>query len=281
MPELPEVETVRRGLEATLPGRRIVRAELRRAGLRAPFPKKFAEKLEGRKILAVRRRAKYLLIALDGGETVVGHLGMSGRITLLPPKTAFTPEKHDHVVLRFDDKSLMVFADPRRFGSLDLVADAKLETYPAFRALGPEPLGNEFSGAYLLARFAKLKTSMKAALMDQRNIAGLGNIYVCEALFRAGIDPRRSVGTLTGKEAEKLAASIRAVLEQAIEQGGSSLRDYRRTGGELGYFQHHFKVYGREGEACPGCRCDPAATGGIQRITQGGRSTFFCPRCQN
>jgi formamidopyrimidine-DNA glycosylase len=228
----------------------------------------------------VRRRAKYLLIDLSGGDSLILHLGMSGRVTLLPPKTGFAPEKHDHVVLHFDDKSLMVFNDARRFGQLDIVKTDKAGDYPAFRALGPEPLGNEFSAAYLLERFKGRKTSMKNALMDQRNVAGLGNIYVCEALFLARIDPRRDAGTITKKEAENLARAIRDVLTLAIERGGSSLRDYRQTGGELGYFQHHFTVYGREGEKCPGCHCDPAETGGIQRITQGGRSTFFCPVCQ-
>jgi formamidopyrimidine-DNA glycosylase len=209
---------------------------------------------------------------------------MSGRITLLPPSTDYRPEKHDHVVLHFDDKSLMVFNDPRRFGSVDLTTVKKFDAYPAFAALGPEPLGNEFSGAYLFEVFSKRRTTMKNALMDQRNIAGLGNIYVCEALFLSGIDPRRGADSITGPESGKLARAIREVLEKAIEKGGSSLKDYRTTGGELGYFQHHFTVYGREGERCPGCPhdsdCDPAATGGIQRITQAGRSTFFCPRCQ-
>jgi formamidopyrimidine-DNA glycosylase len=280
VPELPEVETVRAGLAKTLPGRCILKADLRREGLRAPFPKNLARILQGRKILAVRRRAKYLLIDLEGGDIVVAHLGMSGRITLLPPKTRFAPEKHDHVVLHFDDGSLMVFNDPRRFGCVDLATAEKLDAYPAFAALGPEPLGNEFSGAYLFDVFSKRKTTMKNALMDQRNIAGLGNIYVCEALFLSGIDPRRSAGSITKAEAGKLARAIREVLEKAIEKGGSSLKDYRTTGGELGYFQHHFKVYGKEGERCSGCHCDPAVTGGIQRITQAGRSTFFCPRCQ-
>lgn len=290
MPELPEVETVRRGLAPHLEGRRIKEVRLNRPDLRFPFPPRFAERLTGRTILPLGRRAKYLLVPLGGddikGETLVIHLGMSGRVLIearesRDPLGEFHHEtgrlpQHDHVEIALEGGKRIIFNDPRRFGFMLLEPSETLEAHPTFAGLGVEPLGNAFSAAYLLARFAGRRTPLKLALLDQRHVAGLGNIYVCEALHRAGIAPERPAATLTASEAERLAAEIRVVLEEAIAAGGSTLKDYRHEDGSLGYFQHAFRVYDREGEPCP----TPGCSGTISRLVQGGRSTFFCEECQ-
>jgi formamidopyrimidine-DNA glycosylase len=277
MPELPEVETVRRGLLPALDGRVLTSVEARRPDLRFPLPADFADRLAGRRIVDVGRRAKYLLIRLDGGLTWLVHLGMSGRVSVLDASTAPRPGPHDHVDAVTDAGVLVRFSDPRRFGIMDLADDATLATHPLLADLGPEPLSNAFSGPVLERRLAGRRTPVKAALLDQKVVAGLGNIYVCESLFRAGISPRRLARTIRGRRAERLVAAIREVLAEAIAAGGTTLQFHRRPDGELGYFQHHFAVYARAGEACPQCHCDPAQTGGVRRIVQGGRSTFYCP----
>ncbi|MFN3955590.1 MAG: bifunctional DNA-formamidopyrimidine glycosylase/DNA-(apurinic or apyrimidinic site) lyase [Pararhodobacter sp.] len=286
MPELPEVETVRRGLEPAMAGRVIARAEIRREGLRWPFPAGLAERLEGARVLALRRRSKYLLAELSSGETMLLHLGMSGRMTVSGLAAPFVPgqfhhhhpvpEKHDHVVLHMEGGARITFNDTRRFGALDLLTTAHADNHPLLATLGPEPLGNGFNAAWLGARLAGRRGPIKALLLDQRVVAGLGNIYVSEALFRAGIHPARAGGRIGTARLERLVGMIRAVLAEAIEAGGSSLRDYRQASGELGYFQHRFRVYDREGEPCTTHGCD----GRIRRIVQGGRSSYFCPRCQ-
>ena len=277
MPELPEVETVRLGLLPAMKGRRIVRALARRPDLRRPLPRGFARLLEGARVTDLTRRSKYILVHLDTGRVLVIHLGMSGSITIYKKKSAAPdPGPHDHVMFEMSGGPVVVYTDPRRFGLMDIVHEDKMESHRLFAGLGPEPLGNHFSAPVLAATLVGRKTTIKAALMDQRVVAGLGNIYVAEALFHAGISPKRRAGTVQGGRAEKLVAAIRRVLGAAIEAGGSSLRDHHQTNGELGYFQHHWAVYGREGEPCPGCTCDVAKTGGIRRIVQGGRSTFYC-----
>jgi formamidopyrimidine-DNA glycosylase len=272
MPELPEVETVARGLEQGVAGRRVVRLQLNRADLRTMLPRGLAGRIEGRRILRVARRAKYLLFYLEGGGVLIAHLGMSGRMVLGNDGTD-AERKHDHVVVTFDDGTVLRFNDARRFGLLDFAdSDEALKSHPRLIHLGPEPLGNEFSGPVLAASLAGKATPIKAALLDQRVVAGLGNIYVCEALYWAGVSPRRLARTIGGARAERLAHAIRDVLERAIAAGGSSLRDYVQASGELGYFQHHWAVYGKDGEPCPGCDCGKA----IRRIVQSGRSTFYC-----
>ncbi len=286
MPELPEVETVRKGLEKVLAGAVIDRVELRRKDLRRPFPPRFAKRLEGRTIVKLGRRAKYLLADLDSGETLVMHLGMSGSFRIetagkKQPPLQVDP-KHDHVIFDLGSGDRVIYNDPRRFGSMDLVATAKLSATAPFDKLGIEPLGPDLTAEWLAARFQGKATSIKAALMDQSNIAGLGNIYVCEALWRAAISPLREAGTLAtsaGKPTaacKRLPGAIRDVLKDALASGGSSLRNHVLTDGSLGGFQHHFKVYDREGEPCwrPGCN------GIVRRIVQSGRSTFYCPKCQ-
>lgn len=284
MPELPEVETVCRGLARALEGRRIVRVEVRRPGLRLPFPPDLAGRLTGARITRIARRAKYILIHLDSGTVVIAHLGMSGRMTILngqAGKQGEPPGRHDHLLLDIEGGVQVRFNDARRFGLVVLAEDeAALAGHPLLAGLGPEPLSNAFNGPVLAAALEGRKTPVKAALLDQRVVAGLGNIYICEALFHAGISPRRSAHTVAGKRTERLAAAIKQVLAAAIESGGSSLRDFVQPSGELGYFQHGWAVYGREGNPCPGCDCRVAETGGVQRITQSGRSTFFCPRRQ-
>jgi formamidopyrimidine-DNA glycosylase len=280
MPELPEVETVRRGLEPVMAGAVIVRAEVNRDGLRWPFPAGLAGRLTGQRVTALRRRSKYILADLSGGETMLLHLGMSGRILVSGVALGVfhhphpAPQKHDHVVLHLDNGGRVTFNDARRFGALDLMPAGAEEAHPLLAGLGPEPLGNGFSEAYLAGRLAGRLTPVKAALLDQRIVAGLGNIYVAEALFRAGISPRRLAGNLGTARIARLVPVIREVLAEAIEAGGSSLRDYRQADGELGYFQKEFRVYDREGQPCPVC-----ATA-IARIVQSGRSTCYCPRCQ-
>ena len=274
MPELPEVETVRRGLALKMTGRRIVNAELRRQDLRRPFPPMLARTLTGASIGKLARRGKYILIELDDNGTLLLHLGMSGRITAGPGGAPHAP--HDHVILTLDDGTVVRFNDARRFGLLDYMRRGEESAHPLLAGMGPEPLEADFDGGYLAAKLAGKMTPIKAALLDQKIVAGLGNIYVCEALYRARVSPRRLAATVTGARAERLASAIRAVLTDAIEAGGSSLRDYVQADGELGYFQHHWAVYGREGEPCPGCTCAE----GVRRITQAGRSTFFCAKMQ-
>ena len=279
MPELPEVETVRRGLAGALEGRRLTGVENRRADLRFPLPRRFRQRLSGRTVETLGRRGKFLLIGLSGGLTLIAHLGMSGRFRVfdgpLPPL-----EPHDHVVFETDAGTTVRFHDPRRFGFMDLVDTAAAMRHPMLARLGPEPLGEGFSGGVLAPLLKGRRTPIKAALLDQSVIAGLGNIYACEALFRAGLSPKRTAATVQGGRAHRLASAIKEVLADAIAAGGSSLRDHRQTSGELGYFQTAFAVYDREGRACPGCTCDPVATGGVRRIAQSGRSTFYCARKQ-
>jgi len=280
MPELPEVETVCRGLARRLEGQVLTRAEARRKALRFPLPRNFAARLEGRRVLAVRRRAKYIIADLDDGQSLLGHLGMSGRMLLSKGRPAVL-DAHDHVILETADGWCLRFNDARRFGLLDLAPTKALAAHRLLADLGPEPLGRGFNGRYLAAALAGRKTSIKAALLDQRLIAGIGNIYASEALYHARIAPDRLAATLTPREAVALAQAIKNVLRAAIKAGGSSLRDYVQTDGELGYFQHRWAVYGKEGAPCPGCTCRTGGkTGGIKRITQAGRSTFYCPHKQ-
>lgn len=282
MPELPEVETVRRGLAPVMEGGRIAQVTLNRADLRWPFPADMVARLSGQKVLALRRRSKYILADLDTDETLLVHLGMSGRMLISgDPLGRFAhthpaAAKHDHVVINMHNGARITFNDPRRFGAMDLMATATAEAHPLLAKLGPEPLGNQFDGPYLEARLKARNTPIKSALLDQRIVAGLGNIYVCEALFRAGISPRRKAGNLSAARAASLVPIIRDVLTEAIAAGGSSLRDFRQADGELGYFQHRFDVYDRAGQPCrrPGC------TGHIGRIVQSGRSSFYCALCQ-
>lgn len=279
MPELPEVETVRRGLAPVLEGRRIERALSRRPDLRFPLPEGFGQRITGRNVERVGRRAKYLLIGLDDGATLIAHLGMSGCFRIYE-KDAPPLQKHDHVILTTDRGAEVRFNDPRRFGFMLLADPGELDSHAMIKDIGPEPLEAEFSAKVLSQALKGRRTPIKSALLDQAVVAGLGNIYVAEALFRAGISPKRSAATIGPKRAEKLYRAIVDVLRDAIAAGGSSISDHRQTDGELGYFQHSFRVYGREGEACPGCDCDVAKTGGVKRITQSGRSTFYCSRHQ-
>lgn len=282
MPELPEVETVRRGLAPVMEGRRILSARIRRPDLRWPFPDRMAERLEGARVDVLGRRSKYLLAGLDTGETLLVHLGMSGRMQVDQNPTAefhrdsAPRSRHDHVVLDMEGGVRITFNDPRRFGAMDLIDTARLDEHWLLAKLGPEPLGNGFDEDYLVAAFHGRRMPVKAALLDQRIVAGLGNIYVCEALHRARISPRRPAGRIAAARVRALVPTVRATLDDAIAAGGSSLRDYRQADGELGYFQHSFRVYDREGAACPTAGCP----GQIARIVQSGRSTFHCPRCQ-
>jgi formamidopyrimidine-DNA glycosylase len=300
MPELPEVETVRRGLQPVMEGARFTQVEARRPDLRRPLPKDFVKRLEGRTVTGLGRRAKYLLADLSSGDVLMMHLGMSGSFRVAEEKGAKTGDKvgdktpgdfhhprsddraHDHIVFHMSSGARIAFNDPRRFGLMLLVPRADLADHPLMKAIGPEPLGNEFGAALLAEACHGKQTSLKAALSDQKVVAGLGNIYVCEALYGAHLSPKRKASTIADRKgapnerAEHLVEAIKAVLGDAIKAGGSSLRDHRRTDGELGYFQHHFRVYDREGEPCvtPGCK------GTVKRIVQAGRSTFFCPVCQ-
>jgi formamidopyrimidine-DNA glycosylase len=292
VPELPEVETVRRGLQPVMEGATILRAEIRRKDLRYPFQKDFVARLEGQTVTGLGRRAKYLLADLASGDVLLMHLGMSGSFRVLRAGHPTTlgefhhprneDRVHDHVSFTMSSGAEIVFNDPRRFGCMKVFARAALDEEPLLKGLGPEPLGNAFDAALLARACRAKKTSLKAALLDQRVVAGLGNIYVCEALFRAHLSPRRIAATLALKtgapsaRAERLVAAIHEVLHEAIRAGGSSVRDHRQTSGELGCFQHSFQVYDREGDKCrtPGCK------GTVKRFTQNGRSTFWCPRCQ-
>lgn len=292
MPELPEVETVRRGLQPAMEGARIVRAETRRADLRFPFQDDFIARLEGQTVAGLGRRAKYLMADLSSGDVLLMHLGMSGSFRVVTVDGQATPGEfhyprnedraHDHVVFHMSSGAAVVFNDPRRFGYMKIIARSALDDEPLLKGLGPEPLGNAFDAAMLATATAGKATSLKAALLDQRVVAGLGNIYVCEALFRSHLSPKRKASTLADKKnaptdhAKRLVASIHDVLNRAIEAGGSSLRDHRQTSGELGYFQHSFQVYDREGEPCQTRGCG----GTVKRFVQNGRSTFWCPTCQ-
>jgi formamidopyrimidine-DNA glycosylase len=291
MPELPEVETVRRGLQPVMEGSKIVKAEARRKDLRFPFQKDFVARLQGQTVTGLGRRAKYLMADLGSGDVLLMHLGMSGSFRVVANEETRSPGNfhhprgddrvHDHVVFHMSSGASVVFNDPRRFGYMKIIARHALEAEPLLKGLGPEPLGNEFDATMLARACADKKTSLKAALLDQRVVAGLGNIYVCEALYRSQLSPRRSAATLAKKNeptdhAKRLVTAIHAVLNQAIKAGGSSLRDHRQTSGELGYFQHSFQVYDREGETCQTAKCG----GIVKRFTQNGRSTFWCPKCQ-
>jgi formamidopyrimidine-DNA glycosylase len=286
MPELPEVETVRRGLAPVMEGAILTRVEARRADLRFPFPDRFVERLAGARVDHLDRRAKYLVAHLDTGEALIMHLGMSGRFSILDGGGVKTFDdyaystggdpKHDHVVLHTQGNSQVIYNDPRRFGFMDIVTIKELETCKHFAKMGPEPLGNNFNAGVLIKAFEGKKSPIKAALLDQANVAGLGNIYVCEALYRAHIDPTRLAGHLKKAEIERLTTHIRSVLTDAINAGGSTLRDFAATDGALGGFQERFDVYGREGEPC---RCG-TKKGVVGRIVQSGRSTFYCPACQ-
>jgi len=292
MPELPEVETVRRGLEPAMAGQRLIAVEQRRKDLRFPFPARFKERLEGQRVTGLSRRAKYLVLHLSSEEALIMHLGMSGRFTVeMGDKTSKPGDfhyettgtsPHDHIVFHLENGTRITYNDPRRFGFMDLVPSASLSESKHFKAMGIEPLGNELDGPLIQTLFTDKKAPLKAALLDQRLIAGLGNIYVCEALHRSGLSPKRLAGTLSTNrgnmkgKAELLATTIRDVLTESVQAGGSSLRDYAQTDGSLGYFQHRFKVYDREGEKCPTVSC----SGTIERIVQSGRSTFYCRTCQ-
>ncbi|WP_394155473.1 bifunctional DNA-formamidopyrimidine glycosylase/DNA-(apurinic or apyrimidinic site) lyase [Loktanella salsilacus] len=282
MPELPEVETVRRGLSPVMEGHIITLAEVNRPDLRWPFPDRMANRLTGARVERLRRRSKYILADLDSQETLLIHLGMSGRMLITGAVLGDfhhdhpAPAKHDHVVFHMGQGARITFNDARRFGAMDLMPTATAAEHWLMKDLGPEPFANDFNELYLVARLKGRNTPIKSALLDQRIVAGLGNIYVCEVLHRARIHPARKAGLIPEKDLSELVPLIRQVLQEAIAAGGSSLRDYRQADGELGYFQHGFAVYGREGEPCvtPGC------SGTIQRITQSGRSSFFCPQCQ-
>jgi formamidopyrimidine-DNA glycosylase len=274
MPELPEVETVCRGLAKAVVGASFIKVEQNRADLRLPLPKNLSPRLKGRKIVRINRRAKYIMIELDNQETLLLHLGMSGRMVVShePAKNA----KHDHLVFHFSNGAIVRFNDPRRFGMCDLIRNQDLSEHRLLKHLGLEPLEKDFTPEALAVCVKGKKTSIKIAIMDQRLVVGVGNIYASESLFHARINPKRRAGSIKREEIIRLVPSIRKVLQAAIRAGGSSLRDFRRADGELGYFQHRFAVYDRTGSACPDCTCDVAKTGGIKQITQGGRSTYYC-----
>lgn len=280
MPELPEVETVRRGLSPVMEGRRVLRLEINRPDLRFPFPDRFQQRVEGSTIVRMGRRAKFLVTELSTDEALIMHLGMSGRFTVNNETTAEfhhdpgTNPKHDHVVFHMEGGATVTYNDPRRFGFMEMWPLAQIEDYPRVKHLGPEPLSNRFSAAYLDEAFAGKAAPIKAALLDQSIIAGLGNIYVCEALFRAGISPRRKASTAVGVRNTRLAPHINDVISEAIAAGGSSISDFSNASGELGYFQKQFDVYDREGQPCTTCGS------AIKRIVQSGRSSFYCSSCQ-
>ncbi|MEM9668044.1 MAG: bifunctional DNA-formamidopyrimidine glycosylase/DNA-(apurinic or apyrimidinic site) lyase [Pseudomonadota bacterium] len=280
MPELPEVETVRRGLSPAMEGQRILQAEVRRPDLRFPFPPQFAKRIEGSTVEALGRKAKFLTAILSSGETLVMHLGMTGRFTINDAATATfkhnpgDDSKHDHVVLHLTDGITVTYNDPRRFGFMELWPTDTFHSYPRLKDLGPEPLSNGFNADYLDGALQGKQTPIKAALLDQSVVAGLGNIYVCEALYRSGISPRRKASTIPGVRASRLAPAINAVISDAIDAGGSSISDFASANGTLGYFQHKFDVYDRENKVCRQCNNN------VRRIVQSGRSTFYCNCCQ-
>lgn len=275
MPELPEVETVCRGLATQLVGKRLTRVDLRRPDLRFPIPADLPQRLTGRRVEAVRRRAKYILMDFDDDTVLLAHLGMSGRMTV----TSGIPNEylpHDHMVMVAEDGVCVRFNDPRRFGMLDLTRRGEEHLHRLLADIGPEPLDDAFTGAVLATAMAGRMSPIKAAILDQKIVAGVGNIYACEALFQAGLSPTRLAGSVVGARANRLVVAIKDVLTRAIAVGGSSLRDHVQVSGELGYFQHAWAVYGREGEKCPGCTCDQ----GILRLVQSNRSTFYCAKKQ-
>lgn len=274
MPELPEVEIVCRGLRAKLVDKRIDRVEVRRPDLRIPFPNDFVPRLTGRNVRSIDRRAKYILMHLDDGSVLICHLGMSGRMLISEVLPDLGP--HDHVLIGTDDGTYVVMHDARRFGLMTLARESELDAHPLLAGLGLEPLSASFDGAYLSHLLKGRRMPIKGALLNQSVVAGMGNIYACEALYHARISPRRLAMSVSGRRAERLALAVKSVLEKAISAGGSSLRDYAQTSGELGYFQHHWAVYGREGEPCPNCDCES----GVRRLVQSGRSTFYCPTLQ-
>ena len=282
MPELPEVETVLRGISPILEGNQIDYAQVNRPDLRRPFPNNLAKRLKNRRINFLHRRSKYILIDLSGGETLIMHLGMSGRIMISQKVTGTFHhntthgQKHDHFILHLKDNHQLTFNDPRRFGVIDLLKTENLELNKMLSQIGPEPLSNSFNEAYFVSTMRLKKTNIKSALLDQRVVAGLGNIYVCEALFRAGISPKRQALRISHKKLSSLVHIIKEILLEAISSGGSSLRDFRNASGDLGYFQHSFDVYGREDQDCYNTECDSK----IKRITQAGRSSFYCSNCQ-
>jgi formamidopyrimidine-DNA glycosylase len=289
MPELPEVETVMRGLEPVMMGQKIIYADIRRPDLRWPFPENMSQRLTGAKILRLHRRSKYILCDLDSGETLIIHLGMSGRMTISRVENKLedllgnfqykpsTPAKHDHVILDMIDGARISFNDARRFGAMDLIETKNLFNHKLIKSLGPEPLGNEFNPSYLHLKLKSKTATIKSALLDQKIVSGLGNIYACESLWRAGINPKQLSGKVSRKKIDVLVPIIRDVLQDAISAGGSSLKDHRQTNGDLGYFQHSFAVYGREGKKCSSSDCSEL----IKRIVQSGRSSFYCANCQN
>jgi formamidopyrimidine-DNA glycosylase len=277
MPELPEVETVCRGLSHLMVGRRLVRVDVRRKNLRIPFPSGLAQKLTGRRIEKIYRRAKYIIMNLDDGQAIIAHLGMSGRMTTANPGQSL--DAHDHVIFETDDGTEVRLNDPRRFGLMTLATQNELDTHKLFKDQGPDPLGADFTPELLAAALKGRASAIKTALLDQRIVVGLGNIYVCEALFRSGISPKQKSGTVNLARTQKLVPHIKAVLLEAIKVGGSSLRDHIQPNGELGYFQHNWRVYGREGEPCHNA-ASHGEVGVIKRLIQGGRSTFYCPKCQ-
>ncbi|MDC0551735.1 bifunctional DNA-formamidopyrimidine glycosylase/DNA-(apurinic or apyrimidinic site) lyase [Amylibacter sp.] len=288
MPELPEVETVCKGLIPAMVGKKIRVANILRSGLRWPFPKNMDQRLTGVTVLNIRRRSKYILCDLDNDETLVIHLGMSGRMTISYPDNNVKgvlgdfnfihtiPAKHDHVLLDMLDGTRISYNDARRFGSMDLIKTFALDDHKLFKTLGPEPLGNEFNSLYLSSKLSGKSAPIKSALLDQRIVSGLGNIYVCESLWRAGVSPKRLSGKVSRKKIDVLVPVIRDVLREAISAGGSSLKDHRQANGDLGYFQHSFAVYGREGKKCSSVNCSEL----VKRIVQSGRSSFYCAKCQ-
>jgi formamidopyrimidine-DNA glycosylase len=280
MPELPEVETVCRGLQKAIQGKKLVRLELRRRDMRFPFPKNLVAATSDTLIKNITRRAKYILIHLDNGQIILVHLGMSGRLVIAEAKDKTQPAKHDHVIFHLGGGTRVLFNDARRFGLVDLATAETLPAHRFFAHLGPEPFDDTFTAKSFAQSLQNKKVAIKLAIMDQRVVVGVGNIYAAEALFDAGIDPTRAAGSLTPAECKKLWAAIRAVLTRAIKAGGSSIRDYVQTDGELGYFQHQWAVYDKQGEKCRKCTCPLQKTGGIKKIMQGGRSTFYCPTKQ-
>lgn len=275
MPELPEVETTRKGLEPILEGHKIIKVIKRRDKIRIPIPVDFEHRIEGKRVRHIKRRAKYLQIFLHSDDVIICHLGMSGKF-IVRPKDEEPYDKHDHVIFETDQNMLAIYNDPRRFGIMTVCRADELENHKFFKDMAVEPLGNQFNGKYLLGKIEKKASPIKTALLDQRVVVGLGNIYVCEALNMAKISPLKKARDLSMFDAEKLVVIIRDVLNRAIEAGGSSLKDFVQTDGDLGYFQHQFVAYGREGEKCKNKKCK----GSIERISQGGRSTFYCPTCQ-
>lgn len=281
MPELPEVEIVKRGLEPAILGKKLVRVDQRRKDLRIPFPENLAARLKDMRVESLQRRGKYIWVHLSSRDILVFHLGMSGRMLILAAGDSFQAGTHDHLILHMEDGGLIVFQDPRRFGMVMLIAENDIERHKSFSSMGPEPLGNAFHAEMLAAALAGRSMAIKVALLDQRIVAGIGNIYASEALYMAGIDPQRAAGTLSGDECEALCRAVKEVLKKAIKAGGSTLKDYRHTDGKLGYFQHSFSVYDKEGQPCPDCDCDVKITGGIKNIKQSGRATYYCSQRQS